>query len=106
MGNQNYLGENHKKTGVHQSAGVVILLQNRAITRKRDVLKLAALSAAGFMLSISGQIVEGNAGAPPKSVSGIAGASIRRPPRACYNPTPCRSAGRPPRCPTRPASTS
>ncbi|HJX13030.1 MAG TPA: hypothetical protein VJ377_05815, partial [Dehalococcoidales bacterium] len=27
------------------------LLQNRAITRKRDVLKLAALSAAGFMLA-------------------------------------------------------
>ncbi|MFH1647472.1 MAG: ABC transporter permease [Chloroflexota bacterium] len=34
-----------------KSAGVVILLQNRAITRKRDVLKLAAISAVGFMLA-------------------------------------------------------
>lgn len=34
-----------------KSAGVVILLQNKALPRKRDVLKLAALSALGFMLA-------------------------------------------------------
>ena len=34
-----------------KSAGVVILLQNKALARKRDVLKLAALSALGFMLA-------------------------------------------------------
>ena len=34
-----------------KSAGVVILLQNRAVSRKRDVLKLAILSALGFMLA-------------------------------------------------------
>jgi ABC-type Na+ efflux pump permease subunit len=34
-----------------KSAGVVILLQNNALRRKRDVLKLAVLSALGFMLA-------------------------------------------------------
>ncbi len=34
-----------------KSAGVVILLQNNALQRKRDVFKLAALSALGFMLA-------------------------------------------------------
>jgi ABC-type Na+ efflux pump permease subunit len=36
---------------VAKSAGVVILLQNHAVSRKRDVLKLAVLSALGFMLA-------------------------------------------------------
>ncbi|MFA5366812.1 MAG: ABC transporter permease subunit [Dehalococcoidia bacterium] len=34
-----------------KSAGVAILLHKRIISRKRDVLKLAALSALGFMLA-------------------------------------------------------
>ena len=36
---------------IAKSAGVVILIQNHAVSRKRDVLKLAVLSALGFMLA-------------------------------------------------------
>ncbi len=34
-----------------KSVGIVILLKNHAVSRKRDVLKLAVLSALGFMLA-------------------------------------------------------
>jgi len=36
---------------IAKSAGVVIMLQNHIVSRKRDVLKLAVLSALGFMLA-------------------------------------------------------